>query len=97
MIYEFFRNGAKQPIYGKLGYSIIKTKKSIDKHFFEIMNCDFYYDDGNLAKKTAIKNQIEAMNSYILEKAFDDFFEKNWERIYQDFINVVQNGMPVGL
>lgn len=97
MIYEFFRNGAKQPIYGKLGYSIIKTKKSIDKHFFEIMNCDFYYDDGNLAKKAAIKNQIEAMNSYILEKAFDDFFEKNWERIYQDFINVVQNGMPVGL
>jgi hypothetical protein len=36
------------------------------------------------------------MNSYILERAFDDFFEKNWERIYQDFIDGVQNGMPVG-
>ena len=97
MIYEFLRNGLKQPIYGKLGYSIIKSKKSIDKHFYEIMDWDFYYDDGNLAKKAAIINQINAMNSYILEEAFDDFFEKNWEKTYLDFIDSVHNGTPVGL
>lgn len=96
MIYDFLRNGSKQPIYGKLGYSIIKTKKSIDKHFYEIMDWDFYYDDGNLAKKVAIMNQIKAMNSYILEEAFDDFFEKNWEKIYLDFIDGIHNGTPVG-
>ena len=77
MIYELLRNGFKQPVYGKLGYSIIKTKKSIKKHFFEIHDWDFYYDDGNVAKKAAILSQIDALNCYILEESFDDYLEKN--------------------
>ena len=36
LIYDLLKTGFKQPVYGKLGYSIIKTKKSINKHFFEI-------------------------------------------------------------
>ena len=66
----------KQPVYGKLGYSIIKTKKSINKHFFEIHDWDFYYYDGNVAKKAAILSQIDALNCYILEDSFDDYLEK---------------------
>lgn len=37
MIYEMLRNGFTQPVYGKLEYSIIKTKKSIKKHFLKYM------------------------------------------------------------
>lgn len=38
LIYDLLKTGFKQPVYGKLGYSIIKTKKSINKHFFEILS-----------------------------------------------------------
>lgn len=81
MIYELLRNEFKQPVYGKLGYSIIKTKKSIKKHFFEIHDWNFYYDDGNVAKKAAILSQIDALNCYILEESFDDYLEKTGKRL----------------
>lgn len=97
MIFDYLRNTGKQPIYGKYGYSIIKTKKSIDKHFYEVMDWDFYYDNGNTAKKASIQSQIEAMNSYLLESAFDDFFEKKWENVCADFIGAVHKGTPVGI
>lgn len=97
MIYELLRNGFKQPVYGKLGYSIIKTKKSIQKHFYEIHDWEFYYDDGNVAKKTTILNQIDALNCYILEETFDDYLEKNWEGILNAFIDGVHNGQPTGI
>lgn len=76
LIYDLLKTGFKQPVYGKLGYSIIKTKKSINKHFFEIHDWDFYYYDGNVAKKAAILSQIDALNCYILEDSFDDYLEK---------------------
>ena len=97
MIYELLRNEFKQPVYGKLGYSIIKTKKSIKKHFFEIHDWDFYYDDGNVAKKAAILSQIDALNCYILEESFDDYLEKNWEKTMSSFVDGVHYGWPVGL
>lgn len=50
-----------------------------------------------MARKIAILNQIEALNCYILEDAFDDYFEKNWEKILNTFIDGVHNGQPVGL
>ena len=96
MIYELLRTGFKQPVYGKLGYSIIKTKKSIQKHFYDIHDWDFYYDDGNLARKAAILSRIDALNCYILEDMFDDYFEKNWENIMNTFVDDVHNGIPVG-
>lgn len=97
MIYDLLRTGFAKPVYGKIGYSIIKTKKSIDKHFFEIDDWEFYYDDGNVAKKTAIKNQIVALNCYIIEDAFDNYIEKNWENTYNNFVNAVHNGTPVAI
>lgn len=97
MIFDLLRTGFQQPVYGKLGYSIIKTKKSIAKHFFEIDKWNFYYDDGNLARKSAIKNQIEGLNCYILEDSFDDYLEKNWENISNSFVESVHSGTPVGI
>lgn len=97
MIYDLLRTGFAKPVYGKIGYSIIKTKKSIDKHFYEISDWEYYYDDGNVARKSSIKNQIEALNSYILEDAFDNYLEKNWESIYTSFVDAVHNGTPVAI
>ena len=97
MIYDLMRTGFAKPVYGKIGYSIIKTKKSIDKHFYEINDWEYYYDDGNVARKSSINNQIEALNSYILEDAFDYYLENNWESIYSSFIDAVHNGVPVAI
>lgn len=97
MIYDLLRTGFAKPVYGKIGYSIIKTKKSIDKHFFEINDWEFYYDDGNVARQVAIKNQIDSLNCYILEDAFDDYLEKNWENTYNSFINAVHSGTLVAI
>lgn len=95
MIHDLLRTGFAKPVYGKIGYSIIKTKKGIDKHFFEINDWEFYYDDGNVARKASINNQIESLNCYILEDAFDNYLEKNWENTYNSFINAVHSGTPV--
>ena len=97
LIYDLLKTGFKQPVYGKLGYSIIKTKKSINKHFFEIHDWDFYYYDGNVAKKAAILSQIDALNCYILEDSFDDYLEKNWENIMNSFVGGVHNGQQLDL
>ncbi len=97
MIHDLLRTGFAKPVYGKIGYSIIKNKKSIDKHFFEINDWEFYYDDGNVPRQAAIKNQIESLNCYILEDAFDDYLEKNWENTYNSFINAVHSGTPVAI
>lgn len=96
MIYNLLRNGFKQPVYGKVGYSIIKTKNSIRKHLCEICDWEFYYDDGNLARKIAILNKIEELNCYILEDSFDNYFENNWEGILNAYIEGVNNGYSLG-
>ena len=62
-------NSSQEPhIYGKYGYSIIKTKRSIEKHFFDIDDWEFYYDDGNIAGKSSILSNIHAMNLYAYRK-----------------------------
>ena len=96
MVYQYLREKSEPHIYGKYGYSIIKTKRSIEKHFFDIDDWEFYYDDGNIAGKSSILSNIHAMNSYLLETSFDDFFEKYWETTYQIFISAVHNGKPAG-
>lgn len=47
-VYELMKINKPKPIYGKLGYSIIKTKESIRKHLYDIDNWEFYYEDGDL-------------------------------------------------
>ena len=97
MIYNLLREKLKKPVYGKLKYSIIKTKKSIRKHLDKIYDWEFYYDDGSMASRKVILRQIEEFKSYILENAFDDYFEKKWERILKEFVDNVHNGKSVGI
>ena len=96
MIYNYLRE-SENPVYGKYGYSIIKTKRSIEKHLLQIQDWQFFYDDGNVARKNSILNYIDSLNSYVLESAFDDFFEKNWEKTYTDFVDAVRFGKPFAL
>ena len=96
MIYNHLRK-SENPVYGKYEHSIIKTKRSIEKHLFQIQDWQFFYDDGNIARKAAILNYVNDLNSYILESAFDDFLEKNWERTYTDFVSAVHYGKPFAL
>lgn len=94
-IYSLLRINTQKPVYGKKGYSKIKTKSSIHKHIYDIHDWDFYYDDGNLAKKKSILNRIYDLNCYVLERAFDDIYEKRWESVCERFINGVQDGPPI--
>lgn len=85
-VFELMRSNTPMPVYGKLGYSIIKTKASVRKHLYGINDWEFYYDDGNLARKKSIINRINDLNCYILENAFDDNYEKRWEAIYKTLL-----------
>jgi hypothetical protein len=93
-IYTIMRENGSKPIYAKIGYSVIRTKKSIRKHLHEIDDWTFYYEDGNLAKQAAIQRNINALNSYVLENAFDDYWEKKWDSVQQGFIDAVRNSLP---
>lgn len=93
-IYNLMRVETDKPVYAKFGYSIIKTKASIRKHFFDIDDWQFYYDNGNLGKQKAIMNKICALNCYILETEFDDFFEKQWESVRTSFVQEVKRAIP---
>lgn len=96
MIYNYLRK-KENPVYGKYEHSVIKTKRSIEKHLFQIQDWQFFYDNGNVARKASILNYVNDLNSYILESAFDDFLEKNWERTYKDFVSAVHYGRPFAL
>ncbi|MBP1920195.1 DUF4238 domain-containing protein [Youngiibacter multivorans] len=91
------RSKKPMPVYGKLRYSIIKTKASVRKHLYDIYDWEFYYDDGNLTRKKSIINRINDLNCYILENAFDDNYEKRWESIYMNFIDEVHCGTPIAI
>lgn len=96
-VYDAMINNEPDPVYGKIGYSIIKTKESIRKHLDSIEKWDFYYINGGDAKKKSIINRINDIRCYILEDAFSVFFENNWETIRDTFIKEVKNGHPLGL
>lgn len=93
-IYNSMRSNSPKPVYGKLGYSIIKTKKSIYKHLFDIDKWDFYYDDGTTARKKALLNRFDDMRCYLLEDSFSNIFESKWESILHTFINEVHKTAP---
>ena len=90
-VFELMRNREPKPVYGKLGYSIIKTKQSVRKHFERISDWEFYYDDGSLARKTAILNDIYSINSYLLEDLFSSEFESNWPTTLSTFLGYFTN------
>ncbi len=94
-VYDSMNHNSPNPVYGKLGYSIIKTKSSIKKHIFEIDDWDFYYYDGNLARKKGLLSRFHDMNCYLLEDAFSTFYEKDWEKIRDTFISEIQEAPSV--
>ena len=96
-VYKAMVGNQPAPVYAKFGYSIIKTKNSVRKHLMEIEQWDFYYENGNLAKKQAILNRINDIRCYLLEDSFSNLFESNWEKIRDSFILEVQNGVPVSI
>lgn len=96
-VYESMINNQPAPVYGKLGYSVIKTKSSVRKHLMDIDKWDFYYENGDVAKKKAILNRINDIRCYLLEDSFSELFETRWERIRDIFISEVQNGTPLAL
>lgn len=89
-IYTLMKNKKTQPIYGKLGYSIIETMSSIRKHIKDIDKWDFYYQDGKLASKREMITDIHNMKSYILENRLDSLFETKWPDILSVFSSQVQ-------
>ena len=94
-VYEVMVDNEPVPVYGKLGYSVIKTKSSVRKHLMDIDKWDFYYENGTDAKKNAILNKINNIRCYLLEDSFSKLFETQWEYTRDLFIEEVQNGLPV--
>lgn len=93
-IFDSMRENSPQPVYGKLGYSLIKTKHSVRKHLYDIDSWDFYYDDGTTARKKALLNRFNDMRCYLLEDSFSSVFENKWESILQTFVDEVKNASP---
>lgn len=90
-VFQLMKDRKPQPVYGKLGYSIIKTQRSVSKHFDDIYKWKFYYSDGNKARDQAILNDIEALNSYVIEDGLDRQFETNWNRVLEAFITEMKD------
>ena len=88
------RGNSPKPVYGKVGYSIIKTKRSVQKHLYNIYNWDFYYYDGTVARKKALLNRFNDMRCYLLEDSFSSVFESRWESVLQTFLDEVKNALP---
>lgn len=53
---------------------------------------DFYKEDNpeNLARKKSIINDIKGIHSYVIENKLDDFLEKEWVKIRNDFITAIE-------
>ena len=79
MVYESMIYNDPKPVYGKLGYSIIKTKRSVHKHLYEIDNWDFYYEDGTTARKNGLLNRFNDIRCYLIEDSFSSIFESKWD------------------
>ena len=93
-VFNLMRQNNPQPVYGKKGYSLIKTKRSIQKHLYEIDSWEFYYDDGTTARKKALMSRFNDIRCYLLEESFNILFENNWEGVLQEFVDEVKNATP---
>ena len=94
VIYNSMINNQPNPVYGKHRYSIIKTRKSVHKHLLSISEWDFYYYNGNIARKGSLVKRFNDLNCYLIEEAFDKNFETNWDEIKTGFINEIRTTIP---
>ena len=95
MVYESMIHNNPKPVYGKLGYSVIKSKDSVFKHLYEIDDWDFFYSDGMTAKKNSLLNRVNNMRCYLIEESFDNRFETKWESIKDLFLDEVKHSYPL--
>lgn len=86
-VYRAIREREGGPVYGKLDYSVIKTKSSIRKHFRDIDRWEFYRDNGELARTNAIRNEMRSIRSNVLEEGFSNKFESSWASVLHQFIS----------
>lgn len=93
-IFKIMNENEPKPVYGKYGHSIIKTKKSVYKHLYDISSWDYYYYDGKTARKNALLNRFYDIRCYLLEDSFSNIFEDNWENVLETFIVEVKNASP---
>ena len=90
-VFEYMQEKRSPPVYGKLGYSTIKTKNSVRKHLLKVDDWDFYYSNNKPAPKSSILRDIHGINSYILENGFDEKYEKSWRDLLNTFIIEMRN------
>ena len=95
MVYESMINNSPKPVYGKLGYSVIKEKNSVYKHLYEIDDWEFFYYDGTTAKKKSLLNRFNDMRCYLIEESFDNRFETRWESIKDSFLDEAKRSYPL--
>lgn len=89
-IYTLMKENKPIPVYGKWRGNKLKTQNSIYKHLDNINNWDFYYYNGNKAKKKTFLNKFNDIYCYLLENEFSKRFENMWENVYKDFISEVE-------
>lgn len=96
-IYTLMKGNEPIPVYGEWKGNELKTKDSIYKYLDNINNWDFYYYNGNEAKKKAFLNKFNDIYCYLLENEFSKRFENIWENVYQSFISGVEKNLYLNL
>lgn len=86
-IYHIMRERQGSSVYGKLDYSVIKTRSSIRRHFRDIDSWEFYRDNGELARTNAIRNEMKSIRSNVIEEGFSNKFELSWASVLHRFIS----------
>lgn len=75
----------------------LKTRKELAKNFLKLDEWEFRYKQYpfNIARKTAILNDIKGINSYVIEHAFDSVIENKWQQSLDEFIYQMENTIPL--
>jgi hypothetical protein len=75
----------------------LKTIADLYENFLDLDNWEFRYKQYpyNIAKKTAILNEIKQMNSNVIENALDQVLENKWQKSLDDFLDQMENTIPL--
>jgi hypothetical protein len=75
----------------------LKTNRDLVENFNKLDDWEFkyLYYPFNIAKKSAILNDLKEINSYVIENALDEVMEKNWSECTRNFIDAVERTVPI--
>lgn len=65
----------------------VKRNHDLLSNIDTLDNWEFVNYDGSLARKRAIINSIKDIRCYCIENKFDDYMEKRWESILNNFLS----------